>query len=252
MLVRSFRRWWVVYRRVWRGSFATTLLVPLITLVGLGYGLGELLEQNGQFSAGDYVAFLGPGLLATTAMTTAEGESTWPVLGSIRWDRSYHAMLASPLGPVDVLVGHLLWILTRVMLGAAAFLVVLTVLGIPASWTALLTVPFAAAIGFAFAGPLMGYAARTENEEHFALLYRFVMVPLQLFSGAFFPVGQLPSALEAVAKVTPIWHGVELCRSATLGTLSVWPAVGHLGYLLLWGVVGLLVSRRIFMRVLVV
>lgn len=252
MALRGFIHWWYAYRRLWRASIATTFLVPLITLVGLGYGLGALLQDNGGFGGLDYIAFLGPGLLATTAMTTAQGESTWPVHGAVRWDRTYLAMLATPLRVADVLVGHLAWILVRVGIAAAAFLVVLAVLGIPQSWTALLTVPFGVLIGFAFAAPLMGFAARTKNESNFSLIYRFVMVPLQLFAGAFFPISQLPDVLQVVARITPIWHGVELCRAATLGTLSWWPAVGHVAYLIAWGVAGTLVSRRIFQRVLVV
>lgn len=252
LALRSFGHWWAVYRRLWRASIATTFLVPLITLVGLGYGLGSLLPADSGFGGSAYLTFLGPGLLATTAMTTAEGESTWPVLGAVRWDKSYRAMLATPLGVTDVLIGHLTWILVRVGISVTAFLVVLLLLGIPDSWTAVLTIPFGVATGFAFAAPLMAFAARTQNESNFSLVYRFVMVPLQLFAGVFFPVSQLPTVLEAVAKVTPIWHGVELCRAATTGTLSWWPAVGHVAYLLLWGAAGIVVARRVYRRVLVV
>lgn len=252
MVARGFVHWWYVYRRLWRASIATTFLVPLITLVGMGYGLGALLPSGTAFGGVDYIAFLGPGLLATTAMTTAEGESTWPVHGAVRWDKSYRAMLATPLRVRDVLLGHLAWILVRVGIAAAAFLVILVLLGIPRSWTAVLTVPFGVATGFAFAAPLMGYAARTRNESGFSLIYRFVMVPLQLFAGAFFPITQLPALLQVVARLTPIWHGVELCRAATLGTLSWWPAVGHVAYLLVWGAAGTVVAWRVFERVLVV
>ncbi len=251
-LVRSYAHWWYAYKRVWRGSIVTTILVPILNLLALGYGLGALVDAGGGFDGLSYVAFIGPGLLATSAMTTAVEESTFPVMGAIRWDRSYHAMMATPLGARDVFVGHLLWVLTRVLSGAAVFFAVLVAFGVVTSWGGVLAIPSAVLLGLAFAAPVMAFAATTENNERFALLYRFGVIPLFLFAGAFFPVTQLPGWMQVVAHLTPTYHGVELCRGATTGTLAWDSAMVSVGYLLLWGAVGFFFAVRAYRRRLVV
>ena len=249
--VRSYAHWWRAYRTLWRGSVFTTVLVPVLNLLALGYGLGALVDAGGGFDGLSYVAFIGPGLLATSAMSTAVDESTFPVMGAIRWDRTYHAMLATPLGAFDVLLGHLLWILTRVLMGAVAFFLVLVAFDVVVGWEGVLAVPFGVLTGFAFAAPVMAFAATTDNNERFALLYRFGVVPMFLFAGAFFPITQLPGWMQVVAELTPAYHGVELCRGATTSTLAWGPDLVHIAYLLLWGGVGVFLARRAFRRRLV-
>jgi lipooligosaccharide transport system permease protein len=251
-LVRSYAHWWYAYKRVWRGSVVTTVLVPVLNLLALGYGLGALVDAGGGFDGLSYVAFIGPGLLATSAMTTAVEETTFPVMGAIRWDRSYHAMMATPLGARDVLVGHLLWVLTRVLSGSAVFFAVLVAFGVVDSWTSVVAIPFALLLGFAFAAPVMAFAATTENNERFALLYRFGVIPLFLFAGAFFPVTQLPGWMQVVAHLTPTYHGVELCRGATTDTLAWGSTLVSVAYLLLWGAIGFVLAVRAYHRRLVV
>lgn len=248
--LRSYAFWAVNYRRTWRGSAVTTVLIPVLTLLALGYGLGRLLGSEGVAGLA-YPLFLGPGLLAAGAMQTAMDDALFPVMGAVRWNRTYHAMLATPLTSRDVFVGHLLWVVTRVLAGSTAFLLALVAFGLVRSWEGLLVLPFAGLIGLAFAAPAMGFAARSRNSEDFALVYRFGVVPMFLFAGAFFPVSQLPGWLQPVAWVTPLWHGVSLCRAATLGLLQPWPALGHVAYLLLWAGAGVLVSDRVYRRVLV-
>lgn len=251
-LVRSYAHWWYAYKRIWRGSIITTVLVPILNLLALGYGLGALVDAGGGFGGMSYIAFIGPGLLATSAMTTAVEETTFPVMGAIRWDRSYHAMMATPLGANDVLVGHLLWVLTRVLSGAAVFFAVLVGFGVVSSWLGMLAIPFAVLLGLAFAAPVMAFAATTENNERFALLYRFGVIPLFLFAGAFFPVTQLPGWMQVVAHLTPTYHGVELCRGATTGSLGWDSTLVSVGYLLLWGAVGYAFAVHAYRRRLVV
>lgn len=249
--LRSYSHWWGFYKGTWRGSLFTTLLVPLFNLLALGYGLGALIAAQGTVAGLAYPVFVAPGLLATAAMSTAVEESTFPVMGAVRWDRSYDAMLATPLKARDAFVGHLAWVLTRVAMGATGFLLVITLLGLVKSWTAILALPFAILVGLAFAAPVMAFAVTTENTQHFALLYRFGVVPLFLFSGAFFPITQLPEWMQLVARVTPTWHGVELCRAATTGTLELVPAATSIGYLLLWGGIGFVLAARFYQRRLV-
>jgi lipooligosaccharide transport system permease protein len=183
-------------------------------------------------------------------MQTASDESTFPVMGALRWNRTYHAMTATPLSSADVFVGHLLYVLARAVSGAVVFGCVIWAFGLTHGPTALLVLPFSVLLAAAFATPVMAFSVRARNDESFALLYRFVWIPMFLFAGAFFPVSQLPAWLQPLAKATPLWHGVELVRGATLDQLS-WPAVTvHVVYLAAFAVTGFVLSVRAYRRVL--
>ncbi len=183
-------------------------------------------------------------------MQTAVVDAAWPVMGAIRWSREYHAQLATPLRIVDVMTGHAVMLGIRVSVCAAAFAAVLAVLGLIDSAAGLLCVPAAVLTGLAFACPTMALTAATRTDQSLVLLLRFVVVPLFLISGTFFPVAQLPVVLQAVVWACPLWHGVELCRDATsaMVTLPWWAVAGHIGYLLLWTVGGWFVARAAFIR----
>jgi lipooligosaccharide transport system permease protein len=246
----AFSAWLHAYRRVWRGSAVNTLLVPVLNLAALGYGLGSLVNGHGGIQGLPYAQFLAPGLLASGVMQTATDESMFPVMGALRWNRTYHAMTATPLTSSDVFVGHLTYVLARAVSSASVFTCVLWGLGLLHGPTSLLVVPFAFLLAAAFATPVMAFSVRARNDESFALLYRFVWIPMFLFAGAFFPVSQLPEWLQPVAVATPLWHGVELCRAATLDRLS-WPAVAvHVLYLVAFAVGGFVLSVRAYRGVL--
>lgn len=251
---RAFAYWLAQYKRTWRGTAISTVLEPLGFLAAIGLGLGTLVDQgNGTASVpgGSYLAFIAPGLLAATAMQTAAFESTYPVMGSIKWHRTYHAQLATPLGVVDVLAGHLLFVLMRLAMSVAAFLVVMTVFGAIGSWWAVLALPVAVLTGLAHATPIFAFAAKQDNDSGFAMLFRFGIVPMFLFSGTFFPISQLPAVLHPVAWVTPLWNGVALCRDLSLGHPSLGNAAGHLLVLSVWAIGGFLLAARVFERRLV-
>lgn len=237
--------WLVQYMTVWRGTVVSGVLTPVLFLTAMGVGLGSLVDGAGRLG-GEYLLFLAPGLMAATAMQTAVFESTYPVMGAIKWIRTYHAMLATPLGVADILFGHLLFVALRVLGVSAVYLVVIALFGVAPSWLALAAVPSALLTGMAFAAPVFAFAAGHENDAGFAALERFVIVPLFLFSGTFFPISQLPDALEWVAYVTPLWHGVELCRDLIAGTAEFLPSLGHTGYLALWVVAGVAAAYRTF------
>lgn len=236
LALRSFEYWLFQYKRTWRGSVVSTVLFPVLFLASMGVGLGTLVDSSasGGVEGHSYLVFLAPGLLAATAMQTGVGESTYPVMGAIKWVKTYHAMLATPLGVVDVLVGHLLYIATRVLFGSAVFLVVMAAFGAVDSPLGLLTLPAAVLTGLAFSAPAVAYAAVVENDAGFAVLMRFVITPLFLFGGVFYPVSQLPLLLEQLAYLTPLWHGVALSRGLALGTVSAGAALGHALYLCAW------------------
>jgi lipooligosaccharide transport system permease protein len=190
-------------------------------------------------------------VLAAQALHTAVSESTYPVLGAVKWQRQYHAMLASPLTVDDIVIGHSAYVVLRGLLATASFAAVGAVLGAFTSWWVVLAVLVAVLCCAAHTLPVMAYAVGRENDNAFPMLFRFGVIPMFLFAGTFFPVEQLPPVLHQLARVTPLWHATELCRDLSLGTVDALRAAGHLGYLSLWVVVGAWFARREFTKRLV-
>jgi lipooligosaccharide transport system permease protein len=243
--LRVLSHYLLAWRRLWAGTVFSAFLSPLLFLVAMGYGLGSLVGRGGRLVDGvAYLSFVAPGVVAATAMQTAIGESTWPVLSAIKWQRQFHAMLASPLGVFDIVVGHLLHLALRVLLPATVFVTFAAVVGAVPSVEGVLAVPAAVLVGLAFAAAVFAYTTCLQNDVGFTILFRLVMIPLFLFSGTFFPISQLPLGLRVVAEVTPLWHGVQLARDATLGRLTLGPDLAHTAYLLAWIAVGAVLAVR--------
>ena len=247
--VRMVQRNALVYRRVWRGSVFSSFVQPTLFLLAMGIGLGAMIDSG----AADlpygvtYAAFLAPGLLAAAAMQAAGFESSYPVLGKMTWFHNYEAITATPMRVVDLVLGELSWVALRLTTIAAAFVVVMTAFGIPRSPRVLLAVPAAVLTGLAFAAPIMAYAATLKTSANFNILFRFIITPLFLFSGVFFPVRRLPDVLERAAQFTPLFHGVELVRGVTLELpLQSWPL--HVAYLAAFCGVGIACALRTFRR----
>ena len=242
------------YRRTWRGSMVSTFLNPLLFLLAMGVGLGSFIDKSGTSALGgvSYLRFVAPGLAATAAAMTAAGESMFPVLGAIKWQKTYYAMLATPLRVGDVMIGHLLWIGIRITTAVTSYLIVMTFFGTVRSWEGLLIVPAGILTGAAFTTPLAAFAASQESEGGFSLVFRLAVIPLFLFSGVFFPLSQLPKALQVVAWMTPLWHGVDLCRSLAYGTVTALGLLGHAAYLIAVTALGLGIARWTFGRRLLV
>jgi lipooligosaccharide transport system permease protein len=195
-----------------------------------------------------YLDFVAPGMLMATAMQIASMESSWPVMGSFRWTRQYFAMHAAPLAVPAIFIGHQLWMLTRVASATVIYLIVVAAFGGINSWLAVFAVPAAVLLGLAFTAPTAAYAATRDSESAFVPYNRFVILPMFLFSGTFFPVTRLPLPLEWVAYATPLWHGVNLCRQLTLGHVNALGALGHIAYLSLFVVVGYVWGMRTYSR----
>lgn len=246
----AFEYWLTAYRRTWRGSLVSSVVSPVLFLAAMGVGLGSLIHGGtGRVDGVRYAEFLAPGLLAAAVMQTAEGEATWPVMGAIKWHRTYLGQLATPLTVRDVMLGHLAFIAMRTVMAAAAFTAVTAVFGLVHSAVGALLAMLAAVLtGLAFATPVAAFSATQQRETGFILLYRFGVVPMFLFSGTFFPVSQLPAALQPIAWVTPLWHGVSLCRDLALGRGSSWAMLGHAAYLALVAVVGVVLGQRAYTR----
>lgn len=244
------RNLWV-YRRTWRGSILSSFLTPLLYLTAMGIGLGALLEARDRAAFGgfEYLHFLGPGILAASVMQAATFEASFPVMGKISWRRNYDAMLATPLDVRHLVGGELLWIGFRALTMSTVFLAVLTPFGIPRSPLALLAIPAAVLIGVAFAAAMMAFSATQRNAEGFSWLFRFVINPLFLFSGTFFPLSQLPDSVEWVAALTPLYHGVALVRGTILDDatfLGAWPF--HIAYLVGFLAIGAWLAHRNLLR----
>jgi lipooligosaccharide transport system permease protein len=247
--LRSYEFWVTAYRRTWRGTFATSIVNPVFYLGALGVGLGTLVNKSGSTPDGvEYLAFVAPGVLAATAMQIGATEAMWPVLGSIRWTRGYFAMLATPLQVRDIVLGHQAWMSTRVVSSCAVYLAVIAAFGGILSPLGVLALPVCFLIGLAFSAPVAAYAATRQEDSSFVVLNRFVLVPMFLFSGTFFPVSRLPDVLRWIAYATPSWHGVDLCRSLTLGRVD-WALAGvHVVYLTAWAVGGVFAALYTYRR----
>jgi len=240
------------YRRTYRATLFTSFASPALFLVAMGIGLGGFVNQGAGIEGVPYVAFLAPGLLAGAAMQTAAFESTFPILASIRWIKTYYAMLASPIGVTDVVIGQLAWIALRLVIVTTIFVATAAVLGAVHGPTILLGIPAAVLTGMAFATPIAAFSASLQNVEGFNVLFRFVINPLFLFSGAFFPVAQLPEVLRMVAYATPIYHGVELTRGLVLQTIAPEDAVLHVAVLAAFVAAGTAACMVTFRRRLIV
>ena len=201
-----------VYRRTWRGSVISTFLNPVLFLLAMGVGLGKLVDAGAGTPrlALPYLTFLAPGLLAATAMKTAAGDASFPVMAGIKWRKTYDAVLATPLGVGDLVGGHLGWIAIRLTFVSVVYAAVMTAFGAttvargPAS-----RCPPAVLTGMAFAALVTAYTARLKDEQWLSNLFRFGITPLFLFSGTFFPITQLPGWIQPVAYATPLLHGVS-------------------------------------------
>jgi lipooligosaccharide transport system permease protein len=234
MVARQRVYWATVYQRTWKGSVITSFVVPLLYVLAMGVLLGGFVDSGDARLEGapDYLAFVAPGMVAAHAMQIASGETTWPVMGCLKWHRTYFAMQATPLAVPDIVAAHLAFAAVRVALTTGVFLLVLAPFGVFATvWGVLLAWPVVTLTGMAFAGVFFAYSATIRSESGFALIYRLLVIPLFLFSGAFFPISNLARPLEVVATLTPLWHGVDLARMLLLDTVRPGPAAVHLAYL---------------------
>ncbi len=215
--------WLTVYRRTWRGTVISSFVSPLFYVLALGVLLGGFIEADAAQLEGatSYLAFVVPGLVAAHAMQTAVGETTYPVMSLIKWQRVYDSMLATPLTVRHLVAAHLLFVGFRLMTTCAVFMLVLAPFGVFESWWGPLLAYLAQVlVGMAFATLVYGFTARLASEEGFGVLFRLGVFPLFLFSGAFFPITNLGDVGVWVARLTPLWHGVNLSRMCCLDNVD--------------------------------
>jgi lipooligosaccharide transport system permease protein len=248
-----FEGYWTWYKRYWTANLYSSGLQPVLFLAAMGLGFGSQVPAGPATGGLSYLQYVAPTLLVSGALQIAIGESSYGVLSGFKWQRDYIAATATPISPGQVFGGQLLWVSVRLTLAGAVYAVVALFFG---AWTnagAILVVFVGAMTGLACATPVMAMAATTFDEgARFALLARFVVMPMTLFSGTFFPIGQLPIWLRWLAWISPLWQGNQLARGVSVGGVGGWEMVGHFAFLCAVFAAGAIAARTYFYRRLVV
>ncbi|WP_306232565.1 ABC transporter permease [Agrococcus beijingensis] len=252
--------WWFVAEhriRAMRSYVASAVLIgigsPFLFLIGLGVGLGLLVDANRGSEGVDgvpYLVFLAPALSMAGAMQTASQENTYGVFGGFKWFPMFFAMNGTPLGAAHIVVGFQVAVLVRVVVALVAFSLVMMLFGIGDPLGALVLIPIgllmATAVGFAV---MSWVATQTEDRGQLSFIERFVVVPLTLFSGTYFPLETLPALLQWIGWISPLWHAAELGRAALYGApLPPFMLLVHVGFLVLLALVTCLLSIRTFRK----
>jgi lipooligosaccharide transport system permease protein len=244
LLERSLR----VYRQSWL-VVLSGFFEPVFYLLAVGQGLGSLVGPIAT-AAGpvDYAAYIAPGLLATSAMNGAIFDSTVNVFFKMKHAKLYDGMLATSLGPVDVALGEIVWSLVRGGLYSVAFLLVLLAFGLIASWWALLAVPAALVVAFAFAAVGMAVTSYMKTFQQMEWITT-ALLPMFLFSTTFYPLSVYPRPVQVLVECLPLYQAIEILRGLCLGLVT--PAVLlHLLYFAVLIVVGVVVASRRLERLL--
>jgi lipooligosaccharide transport system permease protein len=230
-------------RSVWL-AIVSGFFEPLFFLVAMGQGLGSLVGEvvgpSGQPLS--YAAFIAPGLLAASAMNGAVYDATFSFFIKLKYAKLYDAMLATPLGPVDIALGEIGWALIRGGMYAAAFLAVMFGAGLIFSSWALLALPAALFVAFAFAAVGMAATSFMRSWQDFDLV-QLAVLPMFLFSATFFPLSVYPAALQWLVRAFPLYHAVALMRGLTTGVVGA-SMLGHVAYFAGMAAIGIVVASR--------
>lgn len=239
-------RTWIKHWTSWAFSF---FVMPLLFLGSMGLGLGTYVDESSRTIAGmDYLTFVAPGLLAAGVMQNVAGDAMWSVMGGWKWQGQFNGAVSTPLRPADVYGGWLMWRAALAGLTAVSFVVAAALLGgVPSAW-GVLAIPAAMLCALSFAAPIAAFSVTRETDASFPVVFRLLIMPMFVFSGTFFPLDQLPAFVQPLAKATPLWHAVELCRGATTGTLGLVDGLVHTGFLLACIALGSLLAVQGFTR----
>jgi len=250
--------WWyqaewrlIGMRAYWTSILGSALLTPVLYVIAMGIGLGALIDaSSGGVDGVPYLTFVAPGLLVATVVMSAANETMFPVMDGFRWSKLYFSRATTAASPTQVALGELLAVAIRMTAEAAVFWVVLVVLGAANPTTSWLMVPITALAGAAFGAPLMAYSATLEEDGYqFSMVQRFIVMPMFLFAGTFYPLTAMPVYLQWIGWISPMWHGTQLARAVSFGLpLSGWEVGLHLLFLAGVAAIGAALSVRNFTR----
>ncbi|MEY2634169.1 MAG: hypothetical protein RIS75_109 [Actinomycetota bacterium] len=224
---------------------------PVFYLMAFGFGIGELIggvSDNG--ASISYAAYIAPALLATSAMNGAIYDSTWNVFFKMHFGKVYQSMLSTSLGSLDVALGEIGWALLRGLAYALGFMTIVTPLGLIPSWWGILAIPAAVLIAFGFASLGMAVTSYLSSFQQMNWI-NFLLMPMFMFSGTFYPLSVYPEWIQAVIQALPLWHAVELVRGLTLGNVDSSMLI-HVAYFTVMVILGLTFTTKrltaLFMR----
>jgi lipooligosaccharide transport system permease protein len=242
---RMIQRNLIVYKHAWMIIFSG-FFEPLFYLISIGLGLGGMI---GLVDGIPYSAFVAPGLLASSCMNGAITDGFFNIWFKLHHEKTYEGVLATPMRVADIAFGEMLWAVTRGSLYAATFIVVVSIVGrllgtpmILSPWV-LLALPAALLASASFSSLALCATTFVRKIQDFDVVMGMAVLPMFLFSGGFFPVSQLPSVVQWLIVIFPLYHAIEVLRSLTTGRVE-WSIVGHVAYLIVVGVVTFTIAMR--------
>ena len=233
----------------WAGIILFAAVInPTLYLVSIGIGVGSLIDANKGVDGVSYLTFLAPALLASAAIQGSSDEVVFPTMAGFKWERTFFGMRSTPITARQISLGIFLAAMVRTTISVVIYWVVLYLAGALESDTAWLAMPAALFAGAAMASVMLALAAKIENEDFFFMLVgRFIMIPMFLFSGTFYPLSQMPVFLQFFGLISPLWHATEIGRYLTYDySISGPMLVTHIGVLAIMVVAGLTASFKIF------
>jgi len=244
-----------VWRRnilVWRKLLIPAMLMnfgePVLYLLGMGYGLGHFV---GDMAGMPYLAFLASGIIASSAMTTASFEGMYSVFTRMVPQKTYEAILATPLDVDDIVAGEMLWCATKALFSGVAILAVATALGVVQGWQALWVIPVVFLVGLCFAGPAMIMSSLATSYDFFSYYFVLVVTPMFILCGVFYPVETLPDVIQGAVQVLPLTHAVYLTRGLVAGAELTQPVL-HLAVLAGYALVSYFIAAILVRRKLMI
>ncbi|GAB3280973.1 ABC transporter permease [Sinomonas notoginsengisoli] len=228
---------------------------PFLYLFSMGVGLASIVDRSpggtsAAFDGVGYLAFAAPALLVSSAVMTSANEMMFPVMAGFKWRRTYYGPHVTPLVPGQLAAGHTMAVGVRLLVQSLVFFLIMLLFGAaPGPWAWLL-VPIGVLAGMAFGAPVMAYSAHIEQENfQFSMIQRFIVMPLFLFSGTFYPLGTMPVGMQWIGWISPLWHGNQLGRIVSYGLQEpAWLVVVHVLYLVALGAFGVWWAQRNYVR----
>ena len=242
-VIRVWQRQWTVYTKLYKTSFALNFAEPALYLVAMGFGLGAFVpEIHGQ----PYINYIAPGIIASSSMFAAVYECTYGTYIRMTFQKTFDAILATPVNLDDLVAGELIWGATKSLIFGMTITIVIALFGLVDSPLIVLSFPLIFLCGLIFAELSLVFCAIVPGIDSFSYFYTLFMTPLFLFSGIFFPLDAMPRVVADIAAFTPLYHLVNVCRALSAGTFSgaLWSAAWIVAVALLLAPVPFVLMKR--------